>query len=266
MADSVYISKNLDENQLRFMKLLEVHEILYFDMHHIEKQINDKFQNLNEILENLVDKELLVRVERGKYTLSNYNNINTLATFISQNSCIGYWSALHHHGLTERFPNKIFVKTIKRKRDTEVLGTAVKFITVNESKQIGMIKEGYGDDAFSITDLEMTMVDCFDQPRYAGDYSDLIKAFAQAELRNKRLIEYTRVYHNIALTKRLGYLSELFHSKTLKTFIEYANKQVNNRYNLIDSGGNEEGAFVSKWKIRLNVSEKDLLSMAQNEY
>lgn len=266
MADSVYISKNLDENQLQFMKLLEAYEILYFNMQTIENSIKQTFENLNEILENLVNKELLIRVERGKYALNNYNNINVLATFISPNSTIAYWSALHHYGLTERFPNTLFVKTTQRKRDSEILGTKVKFVTVKDSKNIGVVQEGYGDNTFNITDIEMTLIDCFDQPRYAGDFADLIKAFATANLTNNKLIAYTKAYNNIALTKRLGFMAALFHTNKLKSFINYAGTQVNKKYSLMDAGGLQEGAFVNEWKLRLNVSKENLIEMAQTEY
>lgn len=266
MADSVYISKNLDAPQLQFMKLLEAYELLYFNMHSIEEQLSYKFKNLNEILENLVDKELLLRLERGKYALTNYNNINVLATFISPNSALAYWSALHHHNLTERFPNTVFVKTTQRKRDTQILGTPVKFITVKKNKNLGVIKEGYGDNSFTVTNVEMTLVDCFDQPRYAGDFADMIQAFARSKPTNTKLIEYTKAYNTIALTKRMGYLAELFHKEKLQSFIKYAKSQVNKRYNLIDAGGLEEGEFSSEWKLRLNVSEGNLLNMAQNQY
>src|SRR5690606_1012113 len=266
MADSVYISKNLDEHQLQFMKLLEANEILYFNMDTIEGELQVEFENLNEILENLVDKELLMRIERGKYVLNNYSNMHALATFISQNSSIAYWSALYHHGLTERFPNTIFVKTTQRKRETQILGSTIKFVSVKATKNIGVIREGYGDDSFLITDPEMTLVDCFDQPRYAGDFADLIKAFATAKLTNNKLIEYTKVYNNIALTKRLGYLATLFHKEKLQSFINYAQTQVNKRYSLIDAGGLQEGEFKNEWKLRLNISQENLLQMAQNEY
>jgi len=266
MADSVYISKNLDGNQLQFMKLLEAYEILYFNMHTIEEDVNQTFENLNEILENLVDKELLYRIERGKYALNNYTNINALATFISSNSAIAYWSALHYQGLTERFPNTIFIKTTQRKRDTEILGTTVKFVSVKDSKNIGVIEEGYGDHSFKLTDVEMTLVDCFDQPRYAGDFADVIKAFANAKLTNNKLMEYTKAYNHIAVTKRLGFLAELFHANGLQSFIKYAKTQVNKRYSLLDAGGLQQGEFVNEWKLRLNVSKEQLLNMAQTEY
>lgn len=267
MARSTYISENLNEDQIALLKYLEDNEILYFNLKDLTTQLSVNLtDNVNELVENLYQKELLVRIERGVYAKPNYNNVNVLATFISQNSSIAYWSALYHHGLTERFPNTVFVKTTQRKRETQILGSTIKFVSVKATKNIGIIQEGYGDDSFSITDVEMTLVDCFDQPRYAGDFADLIKAFANAKITNNKLIEYTKTYNNIALTKRLGYLASLFHKEKLQSFINYAKTQVNKRYSLIDAGGIEEGEFVSEWKLRLNSSKESLLQMAQTEY
>lgn len=267
MAKSTYISENLTEDQIAILKYLDDYEILYFRINELAARLPENLNiKVNELVENLCQKGLLNRIERGVYAKPQYNNIQVLATYINQNGAIAYWSALHHHGLTERFPNTVFVKTTRRKRETEILGTAVKYVTVKENKHLGITKEGYGDNSFSVTDVAMTLVDCFDQPRYGGDFPDLIKAFAHARLTNKKLIEYTKAHQNTALTKRLGYLAELFHADSLRSFIQYAQKQVNNKYNVMDAGGVDEGSFVRRWKIRLNVSEERLLNMAQNQY
>lgn len=266
MAKGTYISENLNEDQITLLRYLEDYEILYFNIKELASQLPKTLSNTNELVENLYQKRLLNRIERGVYAKPNYANINVLATFISQNSAIGYWSALHYHGLTERFPNTLFVKTTQRKRGTEVLGTSIKFVTVKENKNIGVLEEGYGDNSFTITNIEMTLVDCFDQPRYAGDFADLIKAFANTKLTNNKLIEYTRAYNNISVTKRMGYLAELFHYDRLQSFINYAKTQVNKRYSLVDAGGLQQGEFISNWKLRLNIQRENLLQMAQNEY
>lgn len=267
MAKSTYISENLNEDQIALLKYLEDYEILYFNLKELALKLPKNLtNNINELVENLCQKDLLNRIERGVYAKTNYNSVHVLATYISPNSTIAYWSALHHHGLTERFPNTVFVKTTQRKRDTQILGSTVKFVTVKESKNIGVIQKGYGDDRFTITDIEMTLVDCFDQPRYSGDFADLIKAFANAKLTNNKLIEYTKAYNNIALTKRMGYLATLFHKDKLQSFINYAKTQANKRYSLIDAGGLQQGEFVSEWKLRLNISKENLLQMAQTEY
>lgn len=266
MAKSTYISANLNEDQLTLVKYLEDYEILYFRISDLAEQVPKTLSNINELVENLHHKGLLHRIERGIYAKTNYTNIKVLATFISQDSAIGYWSALHHHGLTERFPNTLFVKTTHRKRDTQIFGTPVKFVAVRKDKGKGISHEGYGDNRFAITDTEMTLVDCFDQPRYSGDFADLIKAFAQAKPTNGKLIDYTKTYRNTALTKRMGYLAELFHKDKLQRFIRFARTQINERYSLMDAGGSQEGEFVNKWKLRLNISNENLLRMAETEY
>lgn len=267
MAKGTYISESLNEDQIALLKYMDDYEVLYFNLKDLASQLPKHLaNNINELVENLYQKGMLNRIERGVYAKPNYNNINVLATYISSNSAIAYWTALHHHGLTERFPNTLFIKTTQRKRDTQILGSTVKFVTVKDNKNIGVIQKGYGDDSFNITDIEMTLVDCFDQPRYAGDFADVIKAVANAKLTNNKLIAYTKAYDNIALTKRMGYLATLFHNDKLQSFIKYAKTQVNQKYSLMDAGGLQQGEFISEWKLRLNTSKEDLLQMAQTEY
>src|SRR5690606_26057155 len=105
MAKSTYISENLNEDQIMLLKYLDYNEILYFNLKELASQLPKTLPNTNELVENLYQKGLLSRIERGIYAKPNYTNINVLATFISKNSAIAYWSALHYHGLTERFPN-----------------------------------------------------------------------------------------------------------------------------------------------------------------
>lgn len=161
MAKGTYISENLNNSQIALLKHLEGNEILYFQLNQLAAQLPERLKgNVNELVENLYQKALLNRVERGVYAKPNYSNVMVLATFISQNSAIGYWSALHYHGLTERFPNTVFVKTTQRKRATKILGSSIKFVSIKTRKNIGIVQEGYGDDSFSITDVDMTLVDC----------------------------------------------------------------------------------------------------------
>ncbi|MEB0261776.1 hypothetical protein [Mucilaginibacter sp. 10I4] len=111
MAASVYISKNLTEAQVTFLKLLDEYEIQLFRFEEIEKQIEQQFDNLNEVLENLVHKGLLARIERGKFRRTNFTDENVIGTFVVANSAVAYWSALNQHGLTEQFSNTVFIHT-----------------------------------------------------------------------------------------------------------------------------------------------------------
>ena len=266
MADSVYISSNLTKDQLLFLQLLNGNEIEYFTISEIEKQINHKFANINEVLENLVRKNLLNRLQKGFFAVKNLNNQNVIGTFISQNSAVAYWSALSIHGLTSRFPNKVFIQTTKRKKDKTILGVNYKFVTISERKRAGITTLGYGNNSYPITDIDKTIVDCFDLPRYSGGFDLLVSAFTQAKLNSKKMIEYTEAINNISAIKRIGFLSELLNKKGLQTFIKYAKQRVNKKYNLIDSAGEESGEFVSSWKLRLNVSRNEIINLSKELY
>ncbi len=267
MAKGTFISENLTELQLALFKYLNDHEILYFRLKELEFQLPERLSDkVNELVENLHHKGLQYRVERGVYARANYSNVRVLATFISGGGAIAYWSALHHHGLTERFPTTIFVKTAKRKRDTQIMGTPIRFVTVKSDKHKGTIQTGYDDDSYLVTDLNMTLVDCFDQPRYAGGFEDLVAAFARAELSSDALIAYTELYNNISLIKRMAYLATLFHKERLEGFIAFAKAKLNQKYTLMDPSGADQGEFLNEWKLRLNVTEEQLRLMAQSEY
>lgn len=266
MADSVYISSNLTSIQLKFMKLLDEYEIDIFRIEEIEKKLGQSFDNINEILENLVHKGILSRIERGKFCKANFREENVIGSFLVNNGAISYWSALNLHGLTEQFPNTVFVQSTSKKKDKTIFGVSYRFIQISETKCQGIMKEGYGNHGYYITDVEKTIADCFDLPQYSGGYAELIRAFATAKLTGSKMIDYCQAINNIAATKRMGYLAQLFQKKGLKTFIRFAKEQVKEAYNPFDPQGPDSGTFNAEWRLRLNISKEKLLDIANKQY
>lgn len=266
MARSSYKSENLTGEQLKLVQLLNEFEIEYFHLNEIEKMVNHNFKNIGEVVENLADKKILNRLERTKYANVNFNNQNVIGTFVSQNGAVAYWSALSLHGLTSRFPNKVFIQTTSRKRNKTILGVDYHFVTIPERKRTGISKLGYGNNSFPITDIEKTIIDCFDLPKYSGGFDLLVSAFTQAKLNSKKMIKYAEAVNNISVTKRLGFLSELLKKKGMKEFIKYAKTKVNKKYTLIDSAGEDTGEFVADWRIRLNVSRDEIMNLSKEIY
>lgn len=266
MGDSVYISSNLTSAQLEFMKLLDENEIDIFLLEEIETKLNQRFDNINEILENLVQKELLSRIERGKFCKANFRDENVIGTFAVKMGVVAYWSALNLHGLTEQFTNTVYIQTTHKKTDKSIFGVNYRFVKISESKRCGIIKQGYGNHVFYMTDVEKTLVDCFDLPQYSGGYAELIRAFAATPISGKKMITYCRAVNNIAATKRMGFLAELFEKRGLKLFIRFAKNQIKDAYNPLDPQGADSGSFNSEWKLRLNISKEKLLDIANKQY
>jgi len=266
MGSRVYISKNMTADQISFIQLLKENEIEYFTMDDIQDRLGKRFGNINEVLENLVKKKFLTRLQRKYYADANFNNSFVIGTFICRNSAVGYWSALSHYGLTERFPNTVYIQTINRKSDKTVLGVNYKFVNIKENKQAGIVKTGYGNNQFQITDIEKTITDCFDLPQNSGGFDNLINAFYRAEMDPEKLIRYAKAVNNIAATKRMGFLAELIKKEKLGKFTAYARSVVNERYNVIDPDGIDEGKFDKIWRLRLNVSSEEIINIVRTEY
>lgn len=266
MADSVYISSNLTATQIEFMKLLNAYEVDIFRFEEIEDKLNRNFGNLNEILENLVHKGILSRIERGKFCKANFRDEKVIGAFLVNNGAIAYWSALNLHGLTEQFPNTVFVQSPNKKKDKTIFGVSYQFIQIADFKRAGVVKEGFGNQAYYITDIEKTIVDCFDLPQYSGGYAELIRAFATTKLSSSKMIEYCEAVNNIAATKRMGFLAELFEKNGLKSFIRFAKEQVKDAYNPFDPHGSDSGCFNAEWRLRLNISKNELLDIANKQY
>lgn len=261
-----YISVNVSEDQQEFMRLLDEQEITIFTIDAISGKIKKQFRNINEILENLVDKSLLSRIEKGKYCKPNFRDELAIGTFIARDGAIGYWSALHKHGLTELFSKQILVQSPHLKRDKSVFGVPYKFVKISSYKRVGIFKEGLGYNAYWMTDTEKTISDCFDLTQYAPSFEELIRSLNNAELDADKMIRYNKVIHNVAAIKRMGFLAEILEKRALSKFIQFSKSMVNSKYSILNPLGEDKGEFDSEWKLRLNIDRQTLLEIANRQY
>lgn len=250
------------QKQSDVMKYIDSEEIQLFTVDNLKKSLGCNGRTLNEIVENLVRTGFLRRLERGKYGRSTFCDENVIGTFLATDSAVAYWSALHLHGLTEQFPNTVFVQTTKKKKTLTVLGTDYQFIKIHQPKRAGVIFSGYGSYKYPITDIE----NCFDLPQYCGGFAELIRAFSQVNVNINKLISYCSLVNNIAAIKRMGYLAELTNKDYLIDFIHFAKSKINRTYNLFDPFGKNIGEPNSEWYLRLNISKENIIGITQNLY
>ena len=148
----------------------------------------------------------------------------------------------------------------------EFAGTTYQFIKIQPNKRTGIVFNGYGNYKYSITDIEKTIIDCFDLPQYCGGFAELIRAFFNAKLNAKKLIDYCEAVNNIAVIKRLGFMAELFEKKNLSSFVKFARSKVNRSYNLFDTFAENTGEPNNDWYLRMNLSKENILGIVQNQY
>jgi predicted transcriptional regulator of viral defense system len=221
---------------------------------------------LNPILRRLVRNQQLFPIEKGLYCVRNFRNPYVIGNALLKDSAISYWSALNLHGLTEQIPNVVYVQSTNRKENKKVFNIRYKFIQVKPEKVCGIIRKGYGSEQFRLTDVEKTLLDCFDLPQHSGGYEELIRAFYEAKPKGSKLLKYGVQMNNLSVLKRIAYLSELFEMDQLNNFRMEVLKKVNDRYTLFDPMGENNGSFNSKWRIRCNIPEKKLLDIIHKMY
>jgi len=155
------------------------------------------------------------------------------------------------------------VQTTKQKRHKTIFGVRYQFVKIMPEKMMGIVTQGYGNHQFRMTQVEKTIVDCFHLPQYSGGYPELLYALNKAKLSSTKLTEAAKAVDNIAVIKRLGFLIELLKLKNMATFINFAQSKVNEKYNLLDPQEGDSGPFNSRWRLRINVPEEDILFMSE---
>lgn len=266
MARGTYISANLTHSQIDVMLKLDENEMNIFSLEDVKELLGDSTEDMNEIMENLVQKKILSRIERGKYCQANFRDEKVIGCFLVPDGAIAYWSALNLHTLTEQFPNTIFIQTTRIKKEKAVFGVTYQFVKIKDTKRTGIETQGFGNHKFRLTDKEKTIVDCFDLPQYSGGYAELIRAFSQTNIDQDKMIQYCKAIGNISVVKRLAFLTELLKKTKMTRFLKFAEREVNSRYVLIDPAGEEKGIFNNRWKLRLNITEEELLDICNTQY
>jgi predicted transcriptional regulator of viral defense system len=249
------VKQYLDENQI---------DIFYI------KDLKNKFKTIaykefRHALSKIIDFEY-TKVENGKYCRNTFRDEYVIGNYLTSDATIAYWSALNIHGLTEQFPNKVYVQTTKKKKNTEIFGVYYQIVKVHPNKMTGIIKSGIGSHQFRITDIEKTFIDCFDLINYSGGFMELIRAFKRTKLNAQKMLEYSQALNNKAINKRIGYLAELFNKKGFKQFIKYAKEKKSKNYDLFDIYGYDEGKYNSEWRLRLNISNENLMDIVNSIY
>ena len=80
------------------------------------------------------------------------------------------------------------------------------------------------------------------------------------ELSIKKLIEYAEKIDSGVVYRRLGYLLEIYKMTTVQELVGLQ-KQLTASYLILDPTQVDEGKYLAKWKLRLNISEAELLAV-----
>ncbi len=228
-----------------------------------------------QALHHLTKAGWLVRLRKGLYALSSTVPGVTaahefeIAMALVDPAAISHWSALHHHGLTEQIPRKVFVLTTtetavprrrgdkaKWSRDGYPVGeTVYRFIQVKPERFFGTGKVWIGDARVVITDRERTLLDGLSMPQYCGDFAEVLHAFEVigSSLNLERIIEYA-LKLDASAAKRLGWVLEQ-QGVDLDRLEPLARVAIKG-FRKLDPTGLRKGPCNRRWMIQENLPGK----------
>lgn len=229
---------------------------------------------LRQALHHLVRSGWLIRLRQGLYALPPLVSGLTpthefeIAMALVRPAAISHWSALHHHGLTQQIPRKVFIlttteATVPRRRSFQARETDgypvgdmhYQFIQVKPARYFGVEKVWINGVRVTVTDPERTLVDGLARPRYCGDFAEVLQAFAAKlpHLDLNRIITYA-LRLDAAIAKRLGWV--LQHQGIDLARLRQLEKVAIKGYRKLDPTGPPRGPCHRRWMIQENLPGK----------
>jgi len=228
-------------------------------------------RRLNELLFTLVKRGWLQRLEKGKYLILPFEagrerewteHEFIIASYLIEPYYIGFRSTLNYYGYTEQISRTVYIVSTKRKLkpSLEISGVTYRMVNMQERKFFGfqtITLDGY---KINISEREKTIVDCLDQIGYCGGIAEIAKALwlGREEIDFTKLAEYSRRNGNKASSQRLGYLIEMLGFKAERA-VDILFQSQSTRYALLDTLSAPKGKYLRRWKIIVNLPEKELL-------
>ena len=188
---------------------------------------------------------------KGKYTLHEF----VIGSMLARPAIIAYWSALHHHGMTEQAPSTVFIQTTCRRKSMvkKVFGVTYRFVRIRPAKFFGGTKERLDETEVLVTDPEKTVIDCLDRPDLCGGVVEVAKGIGSTTLDHGKLADYASRIGNTGAGRRLGFLLD----KAKKPSSQIS-RPTSRNYLLLDPTMPPNGKKNAKWRLIVNLDDKML--------
>jgi len=172
-------------------------------------------------------------------------------------------TALSFHNLITRPVPDVKISTPRRLKTRTVLKVKYNFIYSKPENiwgtELTWVSQG---ERIIVSDPERTIIDCLTRPDLVGGVTEVAAALQMgSEKYNwEKLISYAERFDNQAVIKRLGFLLELL-DLTTQPNLNYLQALFGKSYALLDPYLPEDGDYLSRWKLKINI-EPDILEKA----
>lgn len=222
---------------------------------------------LSKLLQRWQQQGVAVQVRRNLYCMVDLStglplcNKYEIGSHLSESSYISYHSALEFHGLAHQPFNEVFVSSLSR--FNSFCHDDVDYVycrqAANNIEGIGSPK---GNPFVRITDMERTLLDCFDRIDRAGGIEELLHCMEGITLLDEeKLTTYLAAFNKVFLYQKTGYLLERIKEQAHITdpFIELCRTKGTKSVKWL-TNNDESDTFVNRWRLYVPqaLTEKDM--------
>lgn len=173
---------------------------------------------------------------------------------------LSHGTAFELHRMVTQPNFTVYVSCMRRVRPQKVGGYDFRFIHITAEQEFGVIKHWIDKERFvMISDMERTIIDGLRHPAFVGGITEVAKGLWMKRdiLKMEQLVDYAQRLGVGAVVRRLGYLLEHY-GLADASVLEPLHGMLTATYQRLDPLLPAEGAFLSRWRLQLNVTPEEL--------
>ena len=178
---------------------------------------------------------------------------------------ISHASAMALHQMVTQPQLVMYATSPQAIRPRVVLGTEFRFVRCKPEHLFGLTDHWVTKtEKVQISDLERTVIDGLKQPEHCGGFSEVAKGFwmRREDMHPGKLVDYALRLDVGAVIRRLGFLLETFEVEASRD-LERLREQLTSSYAILDPLLPEEGRFLARWRLKLNVDPDEIASVVK---
>jgi predicted transcriptional regulator of viral defense system len=230
---------------IEFLKLIEDSRLAVFTPKDVSRVIGKHADYVYTYLNRLTKRELIGRIEHGKYTLLE-TSIESVATNLHYPSYISFLTAYYYHKRTQQIPREISVVTAQSKRTMDFRGYKIRFIRFKPDRITGYERMQNGN-IWYLGDLEKSIVDSLYIPENCSIADSAIAL--RDGVNHDKVVDYCKRTGSAVTMKRAGFLLELQGIDVHDSFESYLNM----KYDALDPQLPKRGTKNKKWHLIVNT-------------
>lgn len=229
---------------IEFLRAIENAELGVFGITDVARIIAKDRAYASLFIKRLVDRELIVRLEKSKYALTGVDD-SVVASNLVFPSYISFLSGLAYHKRTTQLPREIQVAASKSKKSLGYGSARIVFIKLKRERIFGYMREKSRTGFAFVGELEKVILDSLLLPGRCPISESY--AAIRSGIDEEKIVEYALRMDSAVLLKRLGYLLSLAGIRA-----DGLEKRISAKYEPLNPHLGSSGEKDARWKLIIN--------------